>query len=188
VRFYNKRGTAEQWIKEGKQAVHWPRLSCHRFRANAGPAATERARVQPREPLAPTRATKTNRQLVADQAAAAPRQDGWAAGQTLTVLLAPAGREPPDAAAVRVDAPADRGAARADRLTGHGRSRPSRRREGATWETCRRTAGGGEFGGRNSRRRGGLTRRDPGDQNIRAEQSGRCRMWPIFGSQIGNVG
>ena len=34
VRFYSKRGTAEQWIKEGKQAAHWTRLSCHRFRAN----------------------------------------------------------------------------------------------------------------------------------------------------------
>jgi hypothetical protein len=34
VRFYNKRGTAEQWIKEGKQAVKMPRLSCHRFRWN----------------------------------------------------------------------------------------------------------------------------------------------------------
>jgi Transposase DDE domain group 1 len=34
VRFYNKRGTAEQWIKEGKQAAHWTRLSCHRFRTN----------------------------------------------------------------------------------------------------------------------------------------------------------
>lgn len=34
VRFYNRRGTAEQWIKEGKQATHWTRLSCHRFRAN----------------------------------------------------------------------------------------------------------------------------------------------------------
>ncbi len=34
VRFYKKRGTAEQWIKEGKQATHWTRLSCHRFRAN----------------------------------------------------------------------------------------------------------------------------------------------------------
>ena len=34
VRFYNKRGSAEQWIKEGKQAAHWTRLSCHRFRAN----------------------------------------------------------------------------------------------------------------------------------------------------------
>jgi len=34
VRFYNKRGTAEQWIKEGKQAVKMTRLSCHRFHAN----------------------------------------------------------------------------------------------------------------------------------------------------------
>jgi hypothetical protein len=34
VRFYNKRGTAEQWIKEGKQAVKLTRLSCHRFRSN----------------------------------------------------------------------------------------------------------------------------------------------------------
>jgi len=34
VRFYNRRGTAEQWIKEGKQAAHWTQLSCHRFRAN----------------------------------------------------------------------------------------------------------------------------------------------------------
>ncbi len=34
VRFYNQRGTAEQWIKEGKAATHWTRLSCHRFRAN----------------------------------------------------------------------------------------------------------------------------------------------------------
>jgi hypothetical protein len=34
VRFYNRRGTAEEWIKEGKTATHWTRLSCHRFRAN----------------------------------------------------------------------------------------------------------------------------------------------------------
>ena len=34
VRFYNKRGTAEQWIKEGQQAVKMTRLSCHRFQAN----------------------------------------------------------------------------------------------------------------------------------------------------------
>ena len=34
VRLYNKRGTADQWIKEGKQAAKLTRLSCHRFRAN----------------------------------------------------------------------------------------------------------------------------------------------------------
>ena len=31
VRFYNKRGTAEQWIKGGKYALKWTRLSCHDF-------------------------------------------------------------------------------------------------------------------------------------------------------------
>ena len=34
VRFYNGRGTAEQWIKEGKYALNWTRLSCHKFMAN----------------------------------------------------------------------------------------------------------------------------------------------------------
>ena len=34
ARFYNQRGTAKQWIKEGKQAAAMTRLSCHRFRAN----------------------------------------------------------------------------------------------------------------------------------------------------------
>jgi len=35
VAFYNKRGTAEQWIKEGKNAIKWTRLSCCSFAANA---------------------------------------------------------------------------------------------------------------------------------------------------------
>lgn len=35
VGFYNKRGTAEQWIKEGKGAIKWTRLSCRSFNANA---------------------------------------------------------------------------------------------------------------------------------------------------------
>jgi len=35
VMFYNHRGTAEQYIKEGKNAVTWTRLSCHRFAANS---------------------------------------------------------------------------------------------------------------------------------------------------------
>jgi hypothetical protein len=34
VRFYTKRGTAEQWIKEDNQAAKMTRLSCHRFRSN----------------------------------------------------------------------------------------------------------------------------------------------------------
>ena len=31
VRFYNQRGTAELWIKEGKHSVKWTHLSCHDF-------------------------------------------------------------------------------------------------------------------------------------------------------------
>ena len=33
--FYNHRGTGEQHVKEGKNAIVWTRLSCHRFAASA---------------------------------------------------------------------------------------------------------------------------------------------------------
>jgi hypothetical protein len=32
---YNQRGTVEQYIKEGKNAIKWTRLSCRTFAANA---------------------------------------------------------------------------------------------------------------------------------------------------------
>lgn len=32
--FYNQRGTCEQYIKEGKNAIKWTRLSCRTFAAN----------------------------------------------------------------------------------------------------------------------------------------------------------
>src|SRR5947209_9487450 len=35
VAFYNRRGTCEQYIKEGKNAIKWTRLSCRSFAANA---------------------------------------------------------------------------------------------------------------------------------------------------------
>ena len=34
IKFYNGRGTAEQWIKEGKNAVKWTKLSCRTFKDN----------------------------------------------------------------------------------------------------------------------------------------------------------
>jgi hypothetical protein len=35
VTFYNRRGTCEQYIKEGKNAIKWTRQSCRTFAANA---------------------------------------------------------------------------------------------------------------------------------------------------------
>ena len=35
VAFYNGRGTAEQWIREGKNALKWTCLSCRSMKANA---------------------------------------------------------------------------------------------------------------------------------------------------------
>jgi Transposase DDE domain group 1 len=35
VRFYNRPGTAEQWIKKGKNAARRTNLSCRRFTENA---------------------------------------------------------------------------------------------------------------------------------------------------------
>ncbi len=46
-KFYNGRGTAEQWIKEGKNAVKWTRLSLPRLRGQPGAAATVRPGLQP---------------------------------------------------------------------------------------------------------------------------------------------
>ena len=36
IDFSNRRGTAEQWIKEGKLALNWTRLSCRHFDDNQG--------------------------------------------------------------------------------------------------------------------------------------------------------
>lgn len=34
VNFYNGRGMAEQWIKEGKNDIKWTKLSCSTFKDN----------------------------------------------------------------------------------------------------------------------------------------------------------
>jgi hypothetical protein len=72
VRFYNKAGTLEQWIKEGKQEVKMTRLICHRFRSN-DVALWLGARMKPGKPVAAVGATEEDREPAADQFAAA----GW---------------------------------------------------------------------------------------------------------------
>jgi hypothetical protein len=49
VAFYNQRGTCEQWIKEGKAAIRWTRLSCRSFAANAVRPSAPCAGLQPRQ-------------------------------------------------------------------------------------------------------------------------------------------
>lgn len=60
----------------------------------------QHSRLQPGQPVAAVGAAEEDRQLVAHQLAATAGEDGRKAGETRSVLLAPTGGEPPDAAAV----------------------------------------------------------------------------------------
>jgi len=111
VRFYTKRGTAEQWIKEGKPAVKMTRLSWGapwaRFRSNEvrlwlSLIAYNLGNLWRRAPSGPG-ATAARRQLVADQPATAIGEDGRPADQARTLLLALAGGGSLDAPAFRGD-------------------------------------------------------------------------------------
>ena len=118
VRFYNKRGTAEQWIKEGKQATHWTRLSCHRFRANEvrlqlSVLAYNLGNLWRRLGL-PQRIKSWS--LTSLQQRLMKR---WAAGQACPLLLVAAGGGTSEPAAVWRHAAEDLGAACAGRVAPH---------------------------------------------------------------------
>ena len=74
VRFYNQRGTAEQWIKEGKNAVKWTRLSCHDFVDNQV-GQTVRAGLQFGQFSASGSATASGASLDIDDVAGETDQD-----------------------------------------------------------------------------------------------------------------
>ena len=120
VRFYNKRGTAEQWIKEGKQATHWTRLSCHRFRANE--VRLQLSVLAYNQSMWRRLGLRKDQELVADELATQVDEDRRSAGQARAVLLAAAGRGVSEPQAVRRHAAQDLGAAAAKRvaLTGRG--------------------------------------------------------------------
>jgi hypothetical protein len=109
VRFYNKRGTAEQWIKEGKQAVKMTRLSCHRFRSNEVRLWLSVLAYNLGNLWSGT--AEEDQWLVLDQLAAAAGEDRWAVGEARPLLLAATGRESSDAAALWEYGAADRGVA-----------------------------------------------------------------------------
>ena len=116
VRFYNKRGTAEQWIK-GRQAggkddaAELPSVSVER-----GAPMAEPDRLQLGKPVAAAGATEEDQQLVADEFAAAAGENGRTAGETCAILLAFAGRRALEPEAVQQHAANDLGTAAARRL------------------------------------------------------------------------
>ena len=122
VRFYNQRGTAEQWIGEGKQGVKMTRRCCHRFRSNEvrlslSLIAYDLGNLWRGVPSGPG-AAAAGGQLVADQPAKTVGEDRRPTGQARPPLLADAGREPSYAAAVGEHGTADRCAGGSDRVAG----------------------------------------------------------------------
>jgi Transposase DDE domain group 1 len=133
VRFYNQRGTAEQWIKERKQAVRMTRLSCHRFRSNEvrlwlSVPAYNLGNLWRGVPSGPGPA-EADRELVVDEPAATVGEGRRQARQACAVLLAAAGREPSHTAPVRGHGAPNRSAAGAHRI-GCGRE-ANRAKEGS---------------------------------------------------------
>ena len=123
VRFYNKRETAEQWIKEGEQAVKYdpPLLSPLPLKPSA--VGAEPVGLQPGEFVAAAGVAQADRELVPDELAATAGEDRRTAGQTCALLLATAGGRTSDAAAVRGDAGPDRAATDTDGIGGSWSSR-----------------------------------------------------------------
>ena len=85
----------------------------------------ERDRLQFGEPLAAAGATEEDREVVADEFAAAVGEDGWTVGEARAVPLAAVGQEPFDAALVWKHAAADGGFAAASWVGAAGRRNQS---------------------------------------------------------------
>ena len=114
VRFYNKRGTAEQWIKEGKQAVKMTRLSCHRFRSNQVRLALSLLAYNLGNLWRRLGLPRGIENWSPDQLAATAGEDWRTAGEACALLLAAAGGRTSEPAAVRGDVGSDRATAGTD--------------------------------------------------------------------------
>ena len=138
VRFYNKRGTAEQRssgaMDQGRQAGHpLDAAVVPSVPGKRGAPATERLGLQPGQPLAQTGSAATDQALVAHESPAAAGEDRGPAREACQVLLAPAGGRTSNPAAVRRHVAADLGAAGAGRLT---RGTGNAVRLAKKWPTC----------------------------------------------------
>src|SRR5262245_30217827 len=111
VAFYNKRGTAEQWIKEGKDAIKWTRLSCRTFAANA--VRTSCARLQPRQLPTHVGDAGADQGLVADESEGKADQDRREGREPRPLCRLPDSRGRHPTANVPGDSAAHRGTAAA---------------------------------------------------------------------------
>ena len=109
ARFYNQRGTAEQWIKEGgSHPLDLAILSS--VPGQRGPPPTRGHRLQRRQSVASARPARRHPGLVPHESPAAPVQDWWTPHPTWPVLHPAVGRKPIDSASVCADHPAHRAA------------------------------------------------------------------------------
>jgi Transposase DDE domain group 1 len=111
VAFYNKRGTCEQWIKEGKGAIKWTRLSCRTFARQRRPSPASRARLQSRQFPPNPRDARANQGLVADEPERETDQDRRDGRQPRALCRLPDGRGRHPSKEVRRHLAADRGVA-----------------------------------------------------------------------------
>jgi len=101
-------------------------------------------RLQPGEPVATVRVAEEDRELVADELAAAAGEDGRSAGETCALSLAFAGRRTSESEAVRQHAKNDRGVAAAGRLANRYRKQTSARKPSSGQVSAARQTGAGK--------------------------------------------
>jgi hypothetical protein len=110
IKFYNGRGTAEQWIKEGKNALNWTRLSCRRFKDNQVRLQLF-AFLQPGQLPAAIGSAPSGADLDADDASGEADQDRGESREPCEGRHVPAGRGGGAALGVRGDPGSDRSTA-----------------------------------------------------------------------------
>src|SRR5205823_14535075 len=109
VAFYNKRGTCEQWIKEGKGAIKWTRLSCRTFAANAVRLQLHALAYNLGNFLRSLATARTDQRLVADELEGKADQDRRQGGEPRTLRRLPNGGGRHPTTNVPGDSAADRG-------------------------------------------------------------------------------
>ena len=109
VAFYNKRGTCEQWIKEGKSAIKWTRLCVPDVRGQRRAALTSCAGLQSRQFPAHAGDARADQGLVADQLEGEADQDRREGREPRPLCRLPDGRGRHPTANVPGDFAADRG-------------------------------------------------------------------------------